>query len=338
MLDGQTTGDDPSPGLFNKDCKVTQVDQTQPMQPGVSAYGGVTPAFLRRRALWNRVAAVSLFLAATTSVFITIGIVYVLITESIPFFKQVAIKDFLTDTEWTPVFANARFGIMTLVSATLTVAAIALALAIPAGLGLAIYLSEYASPRIRETVKPVMELLEGVPTVVYGFFALLVVTPLLQTFVPGLGGFNLLAPGLVMGIMILPYTASVSEDAMRAVPMSLREAGYALGFSRMRVALRIVVPSALSGITAAFILGMSRAIGETMVVAIAGGQNPNFGFNPLEGAATITSYIVQMAMGDLPHGSIAYQAVFAAGLTLFLITLVFNLLGFYLRRRFREVY
>jgi phosphate transport system permease protein len=250
----------------------------------------------------------------------------------------VSVVDFLTDTQWTPVFENARFGVMTLVSATLTVAGIALAVAIPAGLGLAIYLNEYANPKVRETVKPFLELLEGVPTVVYGFFALLFVTPLLQSFIPGLSGFNMLAPGLVMGIMILPYTASVSEDAMRAVPMALREAGYALGYSRFRVATRVVIPAALSGITAAFILGMSRAVGETMVVAIAAGQNPNFTFDPTEGAATITAYIVQMAMGDLPHGSIAYQSVFAAGMVLFVITLIFNLLGFFLRRRFREVY
>jgi len=301
-------------------------------------YGGASERFLRRRAFWNRVAAYLLFVAAAASVLVTVGIVYVLVTESASFFEQVSLVDFLTDTQWTPVFENARFGVMTLVSATLTVAGIALAVAIPAGLGLAIYLSEYSGPRVRETVKPLLELLEGVPTVVYGFFALLFVTPLMQTFMPGLSGFNLLAPGLVMGIMILPYTASVSEDAMRAVPMGLREAGYALGYSRFRVATQVVVPAALSGITAAFILGMSRAVGETMVVAIAAGQNPNFGFDPTEGAATITAYIVQMAMGDLPHGTIAYQSVFAAGIVLFLITLFFNVIGFYLRRRFREVY
>lgn len=301
-------------------------------------FQGASEEFLRRRALWNQLAAYLLFFAAAASVLVTVGIVYVLIRDSLPFFQQVSLGEFLTDTQWTPVFENARFGVMTLVSATLTVAGIALAVAIPAGLGLAIYLSEYAHPKVRETVKPLLELLEGVPTVVYGFFALLFVTPLLQIFLPGLSGFNLLAPGLVMGIMILPYTASVSEDAMRSVPMGLREAGYALGYSRFRVASRVVIPAALSGITAAFILGMSRAVGETMVVAIAAGQNPNFGFNPLEGAATITAYIVQMAMGDLPHGSLAYQSVFAAGLALFVITLVFNLIGFYLRRRFREVY
>ncbi len=295
-------------------------------------------AFLKRRAFWNNVSRTLLMLAAFASVFVTLGIVYVLVSESLPFFKHVALSDFLTDTQWTPMFENAHFGVMTLVSATITVAGIALAVAIPAGIGLAIYLSEFASNRVRETVKPFLELLEGVPTVVYGFFALLFLTPLLQTFIPGLSGFNLLAPGLVMGIMILPYTASVSEDAMRSVPMHLREAGYALGYSRFKVAMHIVIPAALSGITAACILGMSRAVGETMVVAIAAGQNPNFGFDPTEGAATITSFIVQMAMGDLPHGTIAYQSVFAAGLILFIITLIFNVIGFFLRTRFREVY
>lgn len=301
-------------------------------------FGGASARFLRRRALQAAIARYMLFVAAAASVLVTVGIVYVLVTESAGFFADVSLKDFLTDTQWTPMFENARFGVLTLVSATLTVAGIALAVAIPCGLALAIYLSEYAGPKVRETVKPLLELLEGVPTVVYGFFALLFVTPLLQMFLPGLSGFNMLAPGIVMGIMILPYTASVSEDAMRAVPMNLREAGYALGYSRFRVATKVVVPAALSGITAAFILGMSRAVGETMVVAIAAGQNPNFGFDPTEGGATITAYIVQMSMGDLPHGSLAYQSVFAAGMVLFLITLVFNVLGFYMRRRFREVY
>lgn len=317
---------------------MTSITTSADRDSGMPLYGGADARFLRRRALWNRVARYLLFLAAAASVLVTVGIVYVLIRDSLPFFAKVSLLEFLTDTQWTPVFENARFGVMTLVSATLTVAGIALAVAIPAGLGLAIYLSEYARPTVREAVKPLLELLEGVPTVVYGFFALLFVTPLLQTFIPGLSGFNLLAPGLVMGIMILPYTASVSEDAMRAVPMGLREAGYALGYSRFRVAAKVVIPAALSGITAAFILGMSRAVGETMVVAIAAGQNPNFGFNPLEGASTITAYIVQMAMGDLPHDSIAYHSVFAAGLALFVITLSFNLVGFFLRRRFREVY
>jgi phosphate transport system permease protein len=308
------------------------------MPPPIGTAFRIEPAFLRRRARHGHVARIVLFCAAFASVFVTTGIVYVLVSESAAFFRHVSLWDFLTDTQWTPMFENARFGILPLVSGTLTVAGIALLVAIPAGLALAIYLSEYAPSRVRETVKPVLEMLEGVPTVVYGYFALLTVTPLLQLLIPDLPGFNMLAPGLVLGIMILPYTASVSEDAMRSVPASLREAGYALGYSRFRVAARIVIPAALSGITAAFILGMSRAVGETMVVAIAAGQNPNLSFNPTEGAATITAYIVQISMGDLPHGSVAYQSVFAAGIVLFLMTLVFNLIGFHLRRRFREVY
>lgn len=303
-----------------------------------NSVGGASARFIRRRMFYGHLAKYMLFAAAAASVFVTAGIVYVLVTESAIFFKHVSLLNFLSDTQWTPMFENPRFGVMTLVSATLTVAAIALTVAIPCGLALAIYLSEFARPKVRETVKPFLEMLEGVPTVVYGFFALLFVTPLLQNVFPELASFNLLAPGLVMGIMILPYTASVSEDAMRAVPMGLREAAYALGYSRFRVAFRVVVPAALSGIMAAFVLGMSRAVGETMVVAIAAGQNPNFGFDPMEGAATITAYIVQMAMGDLPHGSMAYQSVFAAGIVLFCITLMFNVIGFYLRRRFREVY
>jgi phosphate transport system permease protein len=202
----------------------------------------------------------------------------------------------------------------------------------------ALYLSEFASPRVRETVKPMLELLTGVPTVVFGFFALLFVTPLLQTFIPGLPGFNILSAGIVIGIMIIPYIASLSEDAMRAVPNALRDGSLALGATRLETALRVVLPTAISGVAAAFVLGISRAVGETMVVAIAAGQQPNLTFDPREPAATITAYIVQVALGDLPHGSIGYQTIFAAGLTLLLITLVFNVLAFWLRARFREAY
>jgi phosphate transport system permease protein len=295
-------------------------------------------SFLRRRRLADRVARLILFAAASVSVFITAGIVYILVGESLVFFSHVSVFEFLTDTQWTPLFTNARYGILPLLSGTVMVAGIALLVAIPAGTTLAIYLSEYAPAKIRETIKPLLELLEGVPTVVYGYFALLFVTPLLRYVIPGLPGFNMLAPGLVIGIMILPYVTSVSEDAMRAVPNHLREGAYALGFTRFQTALKVVVPGAFSGITAAFILGMARAVGETMVVAIAAGQNPNLTFNPTEGAATITAFIVQVSLGDLPHGSIGYQSIFAAGLTLFIITLAFNIIGFYLRRRFREVY
>lgn len=305
---------------------------------GKPRLASVSEGFLARRRAVNGAMRAVLFIAASLSVFVTAAIVYVLVTESAAFFRHVPLLDFFTDTQWTPMFEDAHFGILPLLSGTLVVAGTALGFAIPAGLLLSIYLSEYAKPQVRETVKPILELLEGVPTVVYGYFALLFVTPLLGRFIPELAGFNMLAPGLVVGIMILPYTTSVSEDAMRAVPRSLREAGYALGYSRWRVAFTVVVPAAFSGITAAFILAMSRAVGETMVVAIAAGQNPNFTFNPLEGAATITAYIVQISLGDLPHGSIAYQSIFAAGIVLFGMTLVFNIAGFFLRKRFREAY
>jgi phosphate transport system permease protein len=296
-----------------------------------------SPALRRRRAT-ERIMRVLLFLAAAVSVFITTAIVVLLVTESWPFFMQVPLVTFLTDTQWTPVFAQPRYGILPLLTATLWAAGIALAVAVPLGLTLAIYLSEYAPNNVREVVKPALELLEAVPTVVYGYFALLILTPWFQLFIPGLSGFNLLVPGIVLGIMILPYVVSVSEDAMRAVPSGLREGAYALGMSRWQTATRVIVPGAFSGITAAFILGMSRAVGETMVVAIAAGQNPNLTGDPREGAATITAYIVQMSMGDVPHGSLAYTTIFAVGLVLFIITLTFNVIGFWLRKRFREVY
>ncbi len=295
-------------------------------------------AYLRRRPWVDLAMRGLMLLAAAGSIVITLAIIYILLSESARFFQEVSILEFLTDTQWTPVFADAHYGILPLLTATLVVAGIALLVAVPAGTVIALYLSEFAPHRVREIVKPFLELLEGVPTVVYGYFALLFVTPLLQKVIPGLPGFNMLSPGIVMGIMIIPYVSSVSEDAMRAVPNDLREGAYALGATRLQVALRVVLPGAFSGIAAAYILGMSRAVGETMVVAIAAGQQPNLTVNPMEGAATITAYIVQIALGDLPHGSIAYQTIFAAGLTLFLITLAFNAIGFFLRRRIREVY
>jgi phosphate transport system permease protein len=303
-------------------------------------YGSLvaTPAFLRRRALIGKLVAVILFIAAALSVFITAGIVYILVYDSVLFFRQVSIIDFLTDTQWTPVFENPQFGIMTLVSGTMMTTFIGLLVAIPAGTILAIYLSEFAGHRTREVIKPVLELLAGVPTVAFGYFALFFLTPIFQRFIPELSGFNLLVPGIVIGIMILPYIVSVAEDAMRAVPDTLREGAFALGFTRVQTAARVIIPGAFSGVTAAYILGMSRAVGETMVVAIAAGQQAKLAFNPLEGAATITAYIVQISLGDLPHNSLAYLTIFAAGLTLFLITLMFNLIAFWLRRKYREVY
>jgi phosphate transport system permease protein len=298
----------------------------------------VASGFVARRKVLGRIMAVLLFLCAALSVFVTTAIVIILVSESWDFFAEVSIIDFLTGTMWTPVFANPQFGVLPLLLATLQTAALAMIIAVPMGLLMAIYLSEYANPRVREVMKPALELLEAVPTVVYGYFALLVMTPFLQKFIPELAGINLLVPGIILGIMILPYVVSVSEDAMRAVPNGLREGAYALGMSKWQVALRVVVPGAFSGITAAFILGMSRAVGETMVLAIAAGQNPNLTFDPREGAATITAYIVQVSMGDLPHGSLAYSTIFSTGLVLFIMTLGFNLAGFYLRKRFREAY
>ncbi len=292
----------------------------------------------KTRHVRERVIEFILFSAAAFSVAITLGIVYVLVSESVLFFQQVSIWDFLTDTQWTPLFDDAHYGIMVLLSGTLVSSGVALMVAVPLGTIIAIYLSEFAPFSVREAAKPLLELLSGVPTVVYGYFALLFVTPLLQQLIPGLPGFNLLSAGLVMGIMIIPYVSSVSEDAMRAVPMSMREGSYAMGATRFQTAVRVVTPAALSGITAAYILGISRAVGETMILAVAAGMQPNLTWNPMEPAATITSFIVQVALGDLPHGSIGYQTIFAAGLTLMLMTLMFNILGHIMTRKFRQAY
>jgi phosphate transport system permease protein len=291
-----------------------------------------------KRNFVERVIEIILMFAALAATFITIGIVYVLVTEASGFFKEVSIIEFLTSRQWSPLFEDAHYGILPLVSGTLTTSFVALSIAIPIGTIAAIYLSEFATHKIRESVKPVLELLVGVPTVVFGYFALLFVTPLLQKINPDLPTFNMLGPGIVMGVMIIPYIASVAEDAMRAVPMNMREGSYAMGATKFQTAIRVVTPAATSGIIAAYILGISRAVGETMVVAIAAGQQPTFTFNPLEGAATITAYIVQVAMGDLPHGSLGYQSIFAAGMVLFLITFVFNILGHMARKRFAERY
>ncbi|MCX7147126.1 MAG: phosphate ABC transporter permease subunit PstC [Sulfuritalea sp.] len=286
----------------------------------------------------ERIIEFLLFSAAAFSVFVTVAIVYVLVKESWVFFETVPLSDFLFDTQWTPLFDDAHYGIMVLLSGTITSSAVALLVAIPLGTIIAIYLSEFSGFKVREIAKPFLELLGGVPTIVYGYFALTFVTPLLQKIYPALPGFNLLSAGLVMGIMIIPYVASLSEDAMRSVPMALREGSYAMGATRLQTALWVVMPAATSGIASAYILGISRAVGETMILAVAAGMQPNLSFNPAEPGATITSYIVQVALGDLPHGSIGYQTIFAAGLTLLLMTLMFNLLGYWLRKRFREVY
>lgn len=279
-----------------------------------------------------------LFCAASVSVLTTVGIIYTLLIETVKFFFSVSIIDFFTDNQWTPLFADAHFGVMVLLSGTITSSLVALLIAIPLGTTIAIYLSEFASFRVRETMKPLLELLSGVPTIIYGFFALMFVTPLIQMIYPSLPAFNILSAGIVMGIMIIPYVASLSEDAMRAVPMSLKEGAYAMGSTRFQTATRVVFPAALSGVASAYILGISRAVGETMILAVAAGMQPILTFNPLEPAATITAYIVQVALGDVPHASIGYQTIFAAGMTLFVLTFAFNIAGFYLRKRYREVY
>ncbi len=280
----------------------------------------------------------ALFLCALVSVATTAGIIVVLAVETFAFLREVPITDFLFGTEWTPLFATPRFGVLPLVMGTILVSAIAMLVALPTGLLSAIYLSEYADPRVRRTVKPILEILAGVPTVVYGYFALLFVTPLLQRFIPGLAGFNALGPGIVMGIMILPLVSSLSEDAMQGVPRGLREGSYALGATKMQTSLRVVLPAAFSGITAAFILAASRAIGETMIVAIAAGQQPRLTWNPMVPIETMTAYIVQVSLGDTPQGTLEYRTIFAVGMLLFVGTFVLNLISAWLRARYREEY
>ncbi len=279
-----------------------------------------------------------LFSCSLLSVFTTFGIIWVLLSESLGFFKFVPIMKFLTDTQWTPLFTDKHYGILPLLSGTLLTTAIAICVAVPLGLASAVYLSEYASANVRNIIKPIMEILAAIPTVVYGYFALLFVTPILKILIPSISGFNALSAGLVMGVMIIPLVSSLSEDAMHAVPMGLKEGAYALGSHRLQVAFRIVFPAALSGITAAVILAVSRAIGETMIVAIAAGQQPNLTFNPLVPVETITAYIVQVSLGDTPHGTIEYKTIFVCGLTLFLLTFILNFISFKLRKHFQEVY
>jgi phosphate transport system permease protein len=279
-----------------------------------------------------------LFLCATASVLVTAGIIAVLAVETVAFFSEVSIVEFLTGTEWTPLFSEKRFGVLPLVAGTALVSTIAMLVALPAGLLCAIYLSEFAPPAVRRIVKPILEVLAGIPSVVYGYFALLFVTPILQQFMPSLAGFNALGPGIVMGIMILPLVSSLSEDALHAVPNGLREGALAVGSTRLQTTLRVVVPAAFSGISASFILAVSRAIGETMVVAVAAGQQPRLTANPLVPIETMTAYIVQVSLGDTPAGTLEYRTIFAVGMLLFLMTFALNFISNWLRRRFREEY
>ena len=286
----------------------------------------------------EKVIEVVMILCSLVSVLTTIGIVLVLSVDTFKFFTEVSIVSFLTDTQWTPLFENKHFGILPLLSGTLLTTFIAILLAVPVGISIAVYLNEYASKKFTSIVKPILEMLAAIPTVVYGFFALQFVTPLLQKFIPGLSGFNALSPGLVMGVMIIPYITSLSEDALRAVPKSLREASYGLGANRFQTAFRVIVPAANSGIIVSVILAISRALGETMIVAIAAGQEPKLTFNPLESVETITTYIVQVSMGDVPQDSMEYRTIFAAGITLFIFTFLLNNISYWMRKKYSQRY
>jgi phosphate transport system permease protein len=280
----------------------------------------------------------SLLSSALITVAVTVGIILVLAIEAFSFFKEVSIFDFFTDTEWTPLFTKKHYGILPLLTGTLLTTFIAISVALPIGLSISIYLSEYAPRSFRKTIKPLLELLAAVPTVVYGFFALVVVTPFLQQFIPGLSGFNSLSAGIVMGIMIIPFVSSLSEDALFAVPKALREASYGMGATRLQTAFKVVVPAASSGIIVSIILAISRAIGETMIVAIAAGQQPRLTLDPTVPVETITAYIVQVSLGDVQHGSLEYRTIFAAGITLFALTFLLNTISFQIRKKFRQKY
>jgi phosphate transport system permease protein len=286
----------------------------------------------------ERIIELVMMLCSLVTVLTTMAIIVVLIVDSWKFFQEVPVIAFLTDTQWTPLFKDKHFGILPLLSGTLLTTTIAILFAVPLGLIIAIYLNEYASRRFTSLVKPVLEVLAAIPTVVYGFFALQFVTPLLQKFIPGLAGFNALSPGLVMGIMIIPYITSLSEDALRAVPQSLREASYGMGATRLQTAFKILVPAASSGIIVSVILAISRALGETMIVAIAAGQQPRLTFNPLESVETITTYIVQVSLGDVAQDSLEYRTIFAAGMTLFVFTFLLNNLSYWMRKKFEHKY
>ncbi|WP_307205837.1 phosphate ABC transporter permease subunit PstC [Paenibacillus harenae] len=286
----------------------------------------------------NKVMPILLFLCASVSIMTTIGIVVTLLTETYQFFKTIPILDFLFGTKWSPLIPPKSFGVLPLLSGTLMITVIACLVAVPIGLASAIYLSEYAPKKVRKVIKPILEVLAGIPTIVYGYFALSFITPIIQSIFPSAGIFNALSAGIVVGIMIIPMVSSLSEDAMSSVPRSLRDGAYALGATRFEVALKIVVPAALSGIVASAVLAFSRAIGETMIVTLAAGSTPNMTANPLDSIQTMTAYIVQVSLGDTPHGTVEYGSIFAVGMTLFVITFLLNILAQYVARRFREEY
>ncbi len=292
----------------------------------------------RKESLNERIIRQLLFLSAVFSIIVLVAILATLVYQAVGFFEAVSIIEFLSDTRWTPLFQPQHFGILPLVAGTLWVSAIALIVAVPIGLGAAIFLSEYAPDRVRRIVKPILEVLAGIPTVVYGYFALTFVTPFLMRFLPGMTVFNALSSGLVMGIMIIPMVSSLSEDAMIAVPQLLREGAYALGAKKHEVAIRVVVPTALSGIVASIILSMSRAVGETMIVSIAMGSTPRLTLNPLESMQAMTAYITQISLGEIPFGTLEYKTIFAVGIALFVIVFAVNLVGYWFSRRYSELY
>lgn len=317
---------------------MTAIAQLSPTEVPVPDLTFIGPN--RRRRIWKeykeQIIHGLLFVCGLTSIFTTLSIVLVLVVEAGSFFKEVSLFDFLTDTQWTPLFEDKHFGILPLVSGTFVTSLIALVVALPVGLVSSIYLSEFATARARSTVKPILEMLAGIPTVVFGYFALLFVTPVLQKIIPELAGFNALSPGIVMGIMIIPMVTSLSEDAFYMVPRNLKEGAYALGASKLQMIVGVLIPASFGGIMAAFILAMSRAVGETMIVAIAAGQQPQLTLNPLQGVETMTAYIVQISLGDTPHGTLEYKTIFAVGGALFVITLCLNLLSFWIRGRFQR--
>ncbi|MEK4251979.1 phosphate ABC transporter permease subunit PstC [Paenibacillus sp. FSL W7-1287] len=291
-----------------------------------------------RVSILNKIMPILLFLCAIVSVFTTIGIVITLLSETVNFFREIPIFDFLFGTKWSALIEPKQFGILPLLAGTLMITSIAIIVALPIGLASAIYLSEYAPDKVRRIVKPILEVLAGVPTIVYGYFAISIITPVIQFIFPSAGVYNALSAGIAVGIMIIPMICSLSEDAMSAVPRSLRDGAYALGATRFEVALKIVVPAAFSGIVSSAVLAFSRALGETMIVSLAAGSTPTLTFNPLDSIQTMTAYIVQVSLGDIAHGSIEYGSIFAVGMTLFVFTFLLNILAQYISRRFREEY
>lgn len=286
----------------------------------------------------EKIIEMALAACALLTILTTAGIILVLLVEAIGFFREVSMVEFLTETTWTPLFTEKNYGILPLLAGTFLTSAIAISVALPVGLTIAIYLNEYASRRLRRIVKPLLEILAVVPTVVYGFFALMIVTPFLKNFIPELSGFNALSPGIVMGLMIIPFVSSLSEDALSAVPVSLREASFGMGSTKFQTAFRVMVPAASSGIIVSAILAVSRAIGETMIVAIAAGHQARFTLDPTVPIETITAYIVQVSMGDVPYGTLAYKTIFAAGITLFVFTFILNNISYWIRSRYQKNY